>query len=462
MAIDAGIGLTDILGSLFFPAAEAAPAALDAGVIGAELGGEATLGVLPGAIDAGVTGGALGATVPALTDLGTGALAGGLAAGTIADTLGSAIDTGATAGLTGDVVGANNALEFAPTVANTDAAAAAAPATGAAPAATGSAAGAAPTGQIGSLTSELAGQNPNIAANLGQGTDLLSSAPTTTAQTIDTTAANVANAAAPTTNLGSANAAAVNDPAGQLAGEGGLSTDTQVALAQAGGANAAAPPGVFDQIGNAVGGLGSVTSSPAFKLAELGVPAAFLGYNLLKGPPGIPPQAQEAVQQAQATDPNLINQATQNVPLYNQTAANDLNLANNFQISPAQAASLNIFKQDAYNQLLQQIANEGITNPMSSSQWVQGKNQIDQQVLAQQVQMINQLISTAFQASQAANAGVSTAGNINAQFNSTLMQAAQLQVQQDQAFQQAVGSALTSFGLLAGLSSMKSGNQLVA
>jgi len=147
----------------------------------------------------------------------------------------------------------------------------------------------------------------------------------------------------------------------------------------------------------------------------------------------------------------LQGKAQQNVDLYNTTAATDLNLANNFQISPAQAASIDQWKQGQMNQLYQQIANQGNTNPTSSSEFLQGKNQIDQQALAMQVQMVNQLISTAFQASTAANAGVSTATNVTSSIDNLLMQTAQLQVQQDTSFNQAVGSAMQAFGLVAGL-----------
>jgi hypothetical protein len=67
------------------------------------------------------------------------------------------------------------------------------------------------------------------------------------------------------------------------------------------------------------------------------------------------------------------------------------------------------------------------------------------------------LISTAFQASTAANAATSTAANVTAQYDNIFMEAAQLQVQQDQAFQQALGSALQSFGLIAGLNANRFG-----
>jgi hypothetical protein len=254
-------------------------------------------------------------------------------------------------------------------------------------------------------------------------------------------------------------AASANAPAiGQLGAEGGLSTDAQVALAQAGGASAAAAPSAVDSAISGLGSVGSKVGSIASNpLAQLAIPGALLGYNLLKGPAPIPPQANQAIGNAQANLQQLQGEATKNLPLYQQTAATDLNLANSFQISPAQAASIDVWKQNQYNALRQQIANQnpGSPNVETSSEWVQGKNQIDQQALAQQTQMVNQLISTAFQAATAANAAVSTSANVSAQFDSLLMQAAQLQVQQDTNFQNAVGSALQAFGLIAGLGASK-------
>jgi hypothetical protein len=196
-----------------------------------------------------------------------------------------------------------------------------------------------------------------------------------------------------------------------------------------------------------------VLNSPLTKAAELGIPLAFLGYNVAKGPAPLPSAATAATANANAQLSNLQGAAAANVPLYNQTAASDLNLANSFQISPAQAASIAQWKQNQYNQLYQQVANQNPGgDPRQSSEWVQGKNQIDQQALAQQVQMINQLVTTAFQSASAASSAISSSANVTNALDATLMQAAQLQVQQDQNYQQAIGSALQSFGLLAALS----------
>jgi hypothetical protein len=260
---------------------------------------------------------------------------------------------------------------------------------------------------------------------------------------------SLAPGAAPTNAAGSEIAASAEVPGLQAGVEGGPSSQAIVDAAQAGGASAAAQPGLLSNLSSGLGTVGKIASNP---FAQLAVPAGFLAYNALKGPAPIPPQAQQALANAQNNLLPLEQQAQQNVPLFNKTVAEDLNLANNFQVSPAQAAQLEIYRQNQYNQLKQQIAN---LNPggqiENSSQWIQGKAQIDQQVLAQQTQMINQLIQTAFSAASASNAATSTSANVAASYDNLFMQAAQLQVQQDQAFQQALASALQSFGLIAGL-----------
>ena len=332
---------------------------------------------------------------------------------------------------------------------------------------TGSAAQVAGSGGVTPATTELA-QGPEsinalLGADTGPGADI---GPTTRELAFSGQAgtnvgsqggiSNVGGQAVAPAGAGSEVAASAQVPGlsnvGQFApAPGNLSgaAEADIAAAQAGGAAAAAPPSFMDTLGNVGSSLGSVASNP---LAQMALPAGFLAYNMIRGPQPIPPQATEAINNARATYPGLAAEANQNVGLYNQTAQQDLNLANNFQISPAQAAAIANWTNDRQNELRQQIANQqpGV-DYRSTTQWIEGNNQIQQQALAQQTQMINQLIQTAFQASSAANAGVSTSANVDAQFNSLLMQSAQLQVQQDQNFNTAVGAAMNAFGLIAGL-----------
>ena len=235
--------------------------------------------------------------------------------------------------------------------------------------------------------------------------------------------------------------------AGDLGGETLLPATTT----DAGGASV---PAIPTSAGSAGGGIastvGNVLNSPITRAAELGLPLGMIGYNLLRGPPPLPSTATQAVGNVQGL--------TANVPALNQTVQQDLAAGNAYQLTPGMAASLETWRQNQYNALYQQLANSGIANPTQSSQWVQGRNQIDQQAEAQRGQMVQQLLATAFQAQTAAT-GVTSAAN------NTLLQAAQLQISQDNAFQQSISSALQSFGLMAALqgrSGTTSGTQRAA
>lgn len=211
---------------------------------------------------------------------------------------------------------------------------------------------------------------------------------------------------------------------------------------------AAAPAAAPAASGGGLGAtIGNALNSPITKAAELGLPLGFLAYNAIKGPNPIPGQAQQAVNNASV--------AAGNVPLFNQSAAQDLTLANQYQVTPGMQADLDTQKQNAYNQLYQQLANQGISNPSQSSQWIQGKQQIDQQIEVVKGKMVQQLVQQAVSTQGAATSATSAA-------DATLMQAAQLQVQQDQNFQNAISSALQSFGMVAAFQSLGGSKAAVA
>lgn len=421
----AAAGAADVLG---------ATAAADAAGVGA--GAADLLGA--GAADAFGAGAADAAGAAAAGDLttaGAADLLGGAGAGL---DIPAAVDVAALGDLGSPVGGAaENALAFAPTPA--DAAVQTAGASqgllsSAAPQAADVSAQAAAATPVTSPAEELATGNPQLKALL---------------------ASNAGDVATPATEATTAQTAMSGQaiPFSNSPFSGGapsVTPDAATALA-----NAPATPSAGTAAPSLSSEVGSVLNNPITKAAELALPLGMIGYEAMRGPAPIPPQAQAAVNNATSQLAPLQNEATKNVPLYQQTAANDLNLANNFQISPAQAASIQTFVQNSQNQLLQQLANEGNVNPMQTSAWVQGNNQIQQQALAMQVQMVNQLISTAFQSASAANAGVSTASSVTNALDSTLMQAAQLQIQNDTAFQQALASAMQSFGLMAALSNVK-------
>lgn len=414
--IGAGLGLADLgagAADVGLGAADAAGAvgAADAGLGAADLGA--------GAVDAGLA-----------ADLGAGAVDAGVVGGLgVADALdtaglaGAGADLSGLGGSLGTSVGgdAANALALAPDIST-----GATPATSAA---TSLAAGTTPsvpsaTAAFTDPATELAGTNANIDAALGADPGSLGSA------SADAAPATLKEGIAANNPLPGANTGLTGGAGESLGG---------------GGAAPAASSSLTSQ-------LGGVLNSPWTKAAELALPLGFLGSTLYKGAPGIPPQAQQAVNNAQAQAAQLSPQATQNVPLFNQTAATDLTNATNNQISPAQAATLAKYVQDQTNQRYQFYASHGVTDPNSDSRFLGDVAQIKQDALAQQTAMITQLINTAFQSATAANAGLGTAANINSGANNALLQAAQLQAQGDQQYNQAVGDALKSFGLLAAVS----------
>jgi hypothetical protein len=213
------------------------------------------------------------------------------------------------------------------------------------------------------------------------------------------------------------------------------------------GGGAPAPP---SSSGGVTSALSSALNSPYTKAAELALPLGFLGYNLLKGPPAIPAQTQQAVTQAQA-GLGVGAQAQQNVPALQQTTAQNLALANANKVTPGQQADLDTQAQNEKNQLYQQLANQGI-NPQSSSQWIQGQQQIDQKIAAQKAQMVQGLYTTAFQAQTSSNAALGVVSNANAQLISALQNAGAQQVASNTAFTNATASAMQSFGMMAALS----------
>jgi hypothetical protein len=161
-------------------------------------------------------------------------------------------------------------------------------------------------------------------------------------------------------------------------------------------------------------------SNPAVRLGAAALP---LAATLLRGEPAVPPQI--STLQGPVTKP-LIATETAN-----------LAAANAGQITPGDAAQIATYVQDQTNQLFQQLANEGVADPRQDSRFIAGQAEIKQQAAVMTQQFIQQEFTNAFTA-----AGLAS-GNLTA--------AAQAQVNQDTAFQNALSAAMTSFGLLATL-----------
>ena len=175
--------------------------------------------------------------------------------------------------------------------------------------------------------------------------------------------------------------------------------------------------------GGISGAIGSVLSSPVTQALELAAPLGFLGYNLLKGPAPLPPAMQQALNNSVPAQ-NLANTFLQN-------AANNT-------LTPGQAAQIEVFKQNAKNALYQSIANRG-ENPNTSTDYALGLQQIDLQAQALTQTFINAMVSN----------GLAALGNVD----STLQSAANMQVANDNAFNQAIGSSLSAFALTGALAS---------
>jgi hypothetical protein len=191
------------------------------------------------------------------------------------------------------------------------------------------------------------------------------------------------------------------------------------------GSTGAAPSGITAAPGGGgiTGALSNVLSSPWTKAAELALPLGMIGYNVLKGPAPLPPAEQQALANA-----NVVG----------GFGTQQLQLAQANQITPAQAAQIDIFTQNAKNQLYQKIVNEG-QDPRTSSEYTLGLQAIDQQALAMRQQFINAMITN----------GISAVGAAD----TALQSAAQMTVANDNAFNNALQSSVQAFALMSVLSS---------
>lgn len=217
---------------------------------------------------------------------------------------------------------------------------------------------------------------------------------------------------------GSLDTLAYNSPAaatGQPGGPLSLTAPTAPGVAGAAGGTASAP-------GSVGGTLSSILSNPGVKAASLLAPIGALGYTLAKGQPSLPPAAEQALAGVGPAE-NLAN--------------TDLANAASGTITPAQAAQIAQYQQNATNQLYQFYASQG-RDPNQDTDFLQGKAQIEANAIAQQQQFIDSMVTQ----------GLNAQGVVNGELNS----AAQMQVASDQAYQQSIAAALQSFGLVAAIS----------
>jgi hypothetical protein len=159
-------------------------------------------------------------------------------------------------------------------------------------------------------------------------------------------------------------------------------------------------------------------------LAALGM----LGTTMARGPAPLPQAAQ---QNLAVTGPGS--------PVYN-VSQKYLTEASTGQLQPGETAQIEQYRQNSTNQLYQQLANEGVTDPRSDSRFVQGQAAIEQNA---------QIMYQGF-----INAAVTNGINALGPTTTALTNAAQLQMEQDQAYRQALASATQAFGVSAALSTI--------
>lgn len=144
----------------------------------------------------------------------------------------------------------------------------------------------------------------------------------------------------------------------------------------------------------------------------------------IQGPPKLPAAAQ-ALQPSGAVSAPLI--ATENQQLAQGNAGT---------LTPSQQAGLDQTRQDAQNQLIQQLASSGVTDFKNDTRYIQGMQDINQKILAQQQQYVQQALTNGFTAAgQAAPA---------------LQTAATEQTANDTAYNDAVAKALEAAGSILG------------
>ena len=161
-------------------------------------------------------------------------------------------------------------------------------------------------------------------------------------------------------------------------------------------------------------------------LAALGM----LGATMARGPAPLPSAAQ---QQLGVTGPGS--------PVY-AVSQKYLTEASTGNLQPGETAQIEQYRQNSTNQLYQQLANEGVTDPRQDSRFVQGQQAIEQNA---------QIMYQGF-----INAAVTNGINALGPTTTALTNAAQLQMEQDQAYRAALASATQAFGISAALSTIGS------
>ncbi len=243
---------------------------------------------------------------------------------------------------------------------------------------------------------------------------------------------------------------------------GAPATAPAPAAAPAAAAPSAAPAGAGAAANGGGGAFGG--SGWGWKAAGLGLAAAPLALTLAKGTSSIPQQATDAAvaspqqgaiaaqqqQIAAQQQANSAQAAAASQPFVNSVIANSPTLT--------QAAQLNQQQQNLTNQWRQVLFNQGVQRPEADSRWPQIQQQIQQQMQIQTQTMIQSNLQAAlgFQGSANTSLGQSS-GSLSAASGATsaasqnLLAIANLQVQQDTAYTNAISGATSALGKVAAL-----------
>lgn len=192
----------------------------------------------------------------------------------------------------------------------------------------------------------------------------------------------------------------------------GLSSPSVSSVAGAGAASSAAPAAAS-----------GASSSLGSRLLPYAIPAAGLAYEAISGPSALPASSKALEQSGAATQPLL------------DTETKNLNAYNSGQLTPSQLAQITQFTNGAQNQLIQQLASQGVTNPKGDSRYLAGLQQIQEQAQAMQQQFLTATLQ----------AGLSAAG----QASNNLSSVANSEINNDNAFQKSLSDAIASLGLIA-------------
>lgn len=208
---------------------------------------------------------------------------------------------------------------------------------------------------------------------------------------------------------------------------GGLDAGEQALLGNANLSAAttnASAPGITAGTSAAKAASGLIPGLSNKDLLSAGLPVANLAYQAIRGTPPLTSQAQPLTNTGAVTGP-LINTETQGVNSYNAGV-----------LTAPQQAQVDQFVQSQTNQLIQQLANEGVTDFRNDSRYIAGTANIQQQAVAMKEQLLQQTFQNALSAAGSASGNLATVAN--------------QQVQNDQSFQNALTAATSAIGQVLG------------